>query len=147
VSQISRTRGTAGINALPKSRRQAIFPMSFTARFAHVPRKMPKAVQICHVMTNPPRMLAGDTSAEKTGTVTSFKPILKALSAVVPPILNETYPMPSKIRQATSWPQCWVQADPIGASNEKMAPKKIVPRRPSQWFRGSDIHPALRNFS
>lgn len=80
------TKGTAGMKAEPSWRRQAMPPVSLMARFAHVPRKMPKAVQTCQVITNPPRMLVGAFSAEKTGTVTSLRPI----------------PMPRRIRHATS---------------------------------------------
>lgn len=89
---------------------------------------MPNAVQSCQVMTSAPRILAGAFSAAKTGTVTSLRPI----------------PIPSKIRQATNWPQCCVHADPMGARTLKTAPTRIVPFRPSKLFRGSEIHPALR---
>ena len=85
------TSGTAGMKALPSWRRQAASAVtSLTARFAQVPRKIPKAVQVCHDMTKPPRMFGGATSAEKTGTVTSFRPM----------------PTPRSRRHATSWPQC-----------------------------------------
>jgi hypothetical protein len=72
-------------------------------------------------------MLVGEFSAEKTGTVTSLRPI----------------PIPSRIRVATSSPQCCVTAMPKGEMREKIAPMKMVPRRPTQLFRGSEIHPAL----
>lgn len=39
------------------------------------PQALPKAVQTCQDMTRPPRMMAGEFPAEKTGTVTSFKPM------------------------------------------------------------------------
>src|SRR3954471_4253432 len=78
-------------------------------------------------MTRPPRMFAGEFSAEQTGTVTSLRPI----------------PIPSKIRHATSWPQCWVHAEPKGASRLKIAPRKIVPLRPRRLLIGSEIQPAL----
>lgn len=126
-NQIPKTNGTAGINAEPNCKRHAILPTSLTARFAVVPRKMPKAVQTCQDMTRPPRMFAGEFSAEKTGTVTSLRPI----------------PMPSRILHATSWPQCWVHAEPMGASRLKIAPRKIVPLRPRILLIGSEIHPAL----
>lgn len=102
-------------------------PTSLTMRLAQVPRKIPNAVHSCHVMTKPPRMLAGATSAEKTGTVTSLRPM----------------PMPSKSLHATSWPQVWLTAMPKGESRLKMAPRKIVPRLPIRLFRGSDSQPAL----
>lgn len=119
--------GTAGRKADPSCRRQAMSPTSLTARLAQVPRKMPKAVQICQLMTRPPRTLVGAFSAEKTGTVTSFRPI----------------PMPSSIRQATSWPQVCVTAMPKGAMSEKMAAMKMVLRRPRNSLKGSDIHAVL----
>jgi hypothetical protein len=72
-------------------------------------------------------MFVGATSAEKTGTVTSFNPM----------------PMPSRIRQATSWPHFCVAAEPMGANKLKMAARKMVPLRPMRWFIGSDNHPAL----
>jgi hypothetical protein len=126
-NQIPKTKGTAGMKAEPNCKRHAILPTSLTIRFAVVPRKMPKAVQTCHDMTRPPRMLAGEFSAEKTGTVTSLRPI----------------PSPSKILHATSCPQCWVHAEPIGASRLKIAPRKMVPLRPRRLLMGSEIHAAL----
>lgn len=48
------------MKAEPSCNLQDILPVSFTARFAQVPRKMPKAVQTCHDMTKPPRILVGD---------------------------------------------------------------------------------------
>ena len=78
-------------------------------------------------MTRPPLILVGATSAEYTGTVTSFRPI----------------PIPSRMRVTMSSFQFWVTAMPIGESRENTAPMKMVLRRPSRWFRGSQIHPAL----
>jgi hypothetical protein len=107
-------RGMAGMNADPSCNRQAIVPTLYTAKLAEVPNRIPverrvqvslvsqtsnwvpflslvpKAVHICQDMTKPPRIIVGAFSAEYTGTVTSFNPI----------------PIPSKTRQATSWPQC-----------------------------------------
>lgn len=77
-------------------------------------------------MTRPPRIFVGAFSAEKTGTVTSFRPM----------------PMPSKTRVAASSPHFCVRAIPNGAIKLKMAPMKIVPLLPSQWLKGSEIHPA-----
>lgn len=96
-------------------------------------------------MTSPPRMFAGATSAEKTGTVTSLSPMLMKLlvKGTFAAAEQTTYPIPSRIRQATSCPQCCVRAEPRGAKNEKMAPIKIVVRRPSHSFSGSESHPAL----
>lgn len=135
-------------------------PVSLTARFAQVPKKIPKAVlqtrsqlkylvraqkthQICQVMTSPPRMFAGATSAEKTGTVTSLRPMLITGLAKSRLQICIPYPMPSRTRQAASCPQCCVTAEPRGAKNEKTAPMKIVVRRPSHSFKGSESHPAL----
>lgn len=95
------------MKAEPNCSRHAIGPILPTTRLAQVPRKMPvgvdqsrgrlsnfpmhflpKAVQTCHDMTRPPRMMAGEFSAEKTGTVTSFRPM----------------PMPRSIlRQCQQW--------------------------------------------
>ena len=126
-NQIPSTNGTAGMKAEPSCKRHAILPTSLTMRFAVVPRKMPKAVQTCQDMTKPPRMFAGAFSAEKTGTVTSLRPI----------------PIPSKILHATSWPQCWVHAEPRGANRLKIAPTKMVPLRPMRLLTGSDNQQAL----
>lgn len=115
------------MNAEPNCNRHAISPTSLTARFAQVPRKMPNAVHTCQLITRPPRTLVGEFSAEKTGTVTSFRPI----------------PMPKSTRQATSWPQVCVTAIPKGATKLKMAAMKIVPRRPSQSLKGSEIQAVL----
>ena len=115
------------MKAEPNCSRQAISPVFTTARLAHVPKKMPNAVQTCQDMTRPPRIFVGATSAEKTGTVTSFRPI----------------PMPSSTRHAASWPQCCVVAEPMGAKRLKMAARKIVPRRPRRWLMGSDSQQAL----
>ena len=122
------TNGIAGMKADPSCNRQAIRPVSFMARLAQVPRKMPKAVQSCHDMTKPPRILVGATSAEKTGTVTSFRPM----------------PMPRGILVATSWPQFCVVAEPMGDRRLKIAPMKMVNLRPKRSLKGSEIHPALR---
>jgi hypothetical protein len=65
------------------------------------------------------------------GTVTSFRPI----------------PRPRRRRHATNWPHFWVKPEPIGANKLKMAAKKIVPRRPSRLFRGSEIQAALYHVS
>lgn len=88
---------------------------------------LPKAVQTCQDMTRPPRMSVGEFSAEKTGTVTSLRPI----------------PMPRSMRQAASWPQVCETAMPKGARREKMAATKMTPRRPMRSLRGSEIQPAL----
>lgn len=53
--------GSAGIKADPNWSRHEIFPVSLTTKLATVPRKMPNAVQSCHVMTRAPRMLAAST--------------------------------------------------------------------------------------
>lgn len=120
-------RGTAGMKADPSCNRQAISPVLTTARLAHVPRKIPNAVQTCQDMTNPPRIFVGEFSAENTGTVTSFNPI----------------PIPRSTRQAASWPQCWVNAEPMGATKLNTAAMKMVPLRPMAWLIGSDSQPAL----
>lgn len=60
---IERTRGTAGINAEPSCRRQAIFGTLATTRFAQNPRKIPNAVHICQLITRAPRIAAGEFSA------------------------------------------------------------------------------------
>lgn len=89
---------------------------------------VPNAVHICQDMTSPPRIMAGEFSAEKTGTVTSLRPM----------------PRPRSILQAASWPHVCERPIPKGARREKMAAMKMTPRRPSKLFRGSDSHPALR---
>lgn len=73
-------------------------------------------------------MDAGVFSAEKTGTVTSLRPI----------------PTPKSTRQTASWPQVWEQAMPIGARREKIAAMKIVWRRPRMLLMGSEIHAVLQ---
>ena len=88
-------------------------------------------VHVCHDMTKPPRMLVGAISAEKIGTVTSLSPM----------------PIPRRIRQPISSSQLWVNAWPMGASKEKIAAMKMTCRRPSRWFRGSQIQPALIDIS
>src|SRR5437763_12946810 len=90
-------------------------------------RKITKAVHTGHDITKPPRIMVGSTSAEKTGTVTSFRPM----------------PIPRSIRHATSWPHDCVQAEPIGAKKEKMAARKMVSLRPITWLMGSESQPAL----
>lgn len=47
-------RGTAGINADPSCKRQAIFPVFSTTRFAADPRNIPKAVKSCQLITTAP---------------------------------------------------------------------------------------------
>lgn len=91
-NHVPMTRGTAGIKAEPNCSLHEMSPVFPTARLEQVPRKIPsrgvsydfgalpvrgapKAVQICQDMTKPPRIIAGEFSAEKTGTVTSLRPI------------------------------------------------------------------------
>ena len=50
-------------------------PVSFTARLAQVPKKIPNAVHICQHMTKPPRIDAGAFSALNIGTVEPLQPI------------------------------------------------------------------------
>ena len=49
--------------------------------FATNPRKMPNAVQNCHVMVSAPRILAGEFSAASIGTVDPFAPIPRPVGA------------------------------------------------------------------
>jgi hypothetical protein len=91
------------------------------------PQKIPKAVQTCQLITRPPRTLAGTTSAEKTGTVTSFRPM----------------PTPRSTRQMASWPQFWVKPEPIGARSEKIAAMKMVHLRPTRLLIGSIPHVSM----
>lgn len=51
--------------------------------------------------------------------------------------------MPRSILHAASWPHVWERAMPKGARREKIAARKMTPRRPSQSFSGSENHPAL----
>jgi hypothetical protein len=69
------SRGIAGSRAEPNCRRQEILPVSLTAKLADVPRKIPKAVHICHDMTRAPRMEAGEFSALNMGMVEPLQPI------------------------------------------------------------------------
>ena len=121
------SNGIAGMMAEPNCKRHDRAPVPATARLAHVARRIPNAVHSCQDMTNPPRMFLGATSAENTGTVTSFSPI----------------PRPRSIRQATSWPHVCEQAIPMGANTPKIAPMKIVNLLPTRWLRGSDSQAAL----
>jgi hypothetical protein len=66
---------------------------------------------------------------QHTGTVTSLRPI----------------PIPSSTRVAMSSPHFWVVAIPKGARSEKTAATKIVPRRPIQSLKGSEIQAVLFN--
>ena len=61
--KMNRIRGIAGIKADPSCNRQAFFPVCTIVKFAHVPKKIPNAVQSCHDMTKAPRMAAGAFSA------------------------------------------------------------------------------------
>ena len=55
--------GIAGSIADPSCNLQAIFPVCATAKLAHVPRKIPKAVHNCQDITRAPRIEAGEFSA------------------------------------------------------------------------------------
>lgn len=73
-------------------------------------------------------MAAGEFSAAKTGTVTSFNPM----------------PTPRSTRQIANSHQSCVVADPRGARTEKIAATKIVPLRPMKLLKGSEIHAVLQ---
>lgn len=75
---------------------------------------MPKAVHICQLITNAPLIFAGLFSAAKMGTVEPFSPI----------------PTPISRRVMNNSSQVCVKAPPIGASRQKTAEMKMVPRRP-----------------
>src|SRR5271154_2959984 len=106
--------GTAGINAEPNWSLHEIAPVSFTARLAQVPKKIPNAVHICQHITRPPRTEAGAFSAQKIGTVEAFEPM----------------PMPRRKRVRRSSHQFCVTAEPITERQQNMAEKKMVPRLP-----------------
>ena len=97
-------------------------------------------------MTRPPRILVGAFSAEKTGTVTSFKPMPMPRSILhfgISPKKHEDSCVAHSYLHAASCPQVCETAMPNGASREKTAATKMTPRRPRTSFRGSEIHPAL----
>ncbi len=106
--------GTAGIKAEPNCRRHDILPVSFTARFAHVPRNIPKTVQTNQELARPPRIEVGLFSAQKTEVMDPFKPM----------------PIPSKRRATRSWTQVWENAEPMGGRQQNIAATNIAPRRP-----------------
>ena len=78
-------------------------------------------------MTKLPRMRAGEFSAAKMGTVDPFAPI----------------PIPSRRRVMKSSFQVWVKAPPMTGKKQKIAEKKMVPRRPNQLFNGSESQQPL----
>ena len=90
---------------------QAMSPTLPTTKFAVTPRRIPKAVHICQVMTKAPRIAAGLFSAAKIGTVEALMPI----------------PMPSRSLVIKSCGQFCVKAPPMGVIKQKMAEMKIVP--------------------
>jgi hypothetical protein len=96
-------------------------PVSFTARLA--PKKIPNAVQICQHITRPPRMEAGAFSAQKIGTVEALEPI----------------PIPRRKHVIRSSHEVWVTAEPMTERQQNLAEKKMVPRLPQYFFKGSDI--------
>jgi hypothetical protein len=102
--------GTAGMKAEPIWRRHAISPTWYTARLAQKPRKIPKAVHICHDMTSAPRILAGEFSAAKMGTDEPFKPM----------------PIPISRRVMKSCSHDCETAPPMGVRRQKMALMKMV---------------------
>jgi hypothetical protein len=63
------------MKAEPNCNLQAMAPVSLTTRLATVPRKIPKAVHNCHVITSAPRIVAGAFSAANIGTVAPLHPI------------------------------------------------------------------------
>lgn len=63
------------MNADPSCSLHAMAPVLTTIRLAEKPSMIPKATKSCHDIVNAPRMLVGAFSAEKTGTVTSFRPM------------------------------------------------------------------------
>lgn len=81
---------------------------------AQNPKKIPNAVQSCQLMTNAPRIAAGEFSAAKMGTVTPFAP------------------MPNPRMSLTTKRVCheWVKAEPRGVAKSTMAVMKMVLRRP-----------------
>jgi len=124
--------GSAGIRALPSCKRHEILPVSLTAKFAQVPKKIPNAVHICHVMTKAPRIEAGEFSALKIGMVAPLQPM----------------PRPSSKRVMKSWGQVCETAEPMGARVQKIAETKMVPRRPKCAFKGSESqHPLEKTMS
>ena len=71
-------------------------------------------------------MRAGEFSAAKMGMVDPFAPI----------------PIPNKRRVTNSSSHVRVKAPPMTGKKQKIAEKKIVPRRPNQLFKGSESqHP------
>jgi hypothetical protein len=77
---------------------------------AQKPRKIPKAVHICHDITSAPRILAGEFSAAKIGTDEPFNPI----------------PIPINKRVMNSCSHDCETAPPMGVKRQKMALMKIV---------------------
>ena len=122
------------MNADPSCKRQAILPVWYNARFAENPlrismsaatrekqqapthMKIPKATHSCQPITSPPRIEAGQFSAANTGIVDALVPI----------------PIPSSRRQTNSCGHDWVKAEPITERQQKIAEKKMVPRRPKR---------------
>ncbi|CCF43248.1 hypothetical protein CH063_13012 [Colletotrichum higginsianum] len=99
-------------------------------------------------MTRPPRIRVGEFSAEKTGTVTSFRPIPIPRSILSMPVSDMNSCLKwflwfSDYLDAASWPQVCETAMPNGAISERMAATKMTPRRPRSSLRGSEIQPAL----
>lgn len=123
-------RGKAGSRAEPNCSLQAILPVSFTARLATVPRKMPKAVHNCHVMTRAPRIEAGAFSAAKIGTVAPLHPIpmprrRRVMKSCSHAGLCQIWSLPYSLGNSLC-----ETADPIGDRAQKMADTKMQPRRP-----------------
>jgi len=115
--------GTAGMNAEPSWYRQTSCSGKTKATtLATKPKNIPKAVQNCQVMVRAPRILAGEFSAARTGTVAPLAPI----------------PIPMTRRTTKRVSHECVKAEAIGVAIKIRAVMKIVPRRPKKRFKGSD---------
>lgn len=79
-------------------------------------------------MTSAPRIGAGEFSAAKMGTVLAFAPM----------------PMPRRTRQPSSCGQVWEKALPMTGQRQKLAAKKIAPRRPKKLLSGSESQQPMR---
>lgn len=99
---------------------------SMKATEAMYPSIIPNAVHICHIITNAPRMMAGEHSAPYTGVVVDLAPTAK----------------PRRNRASSRFHQVCAAAIQKDEAKDMKHEMKMHPRRPNQRFRGAVVqHP------
>ena len=145
------------MNAEPNCSLHEMAPVSFTARLAQVPKKIPNAVHICPIhaiesVIKPTQVYLG-LSSRIIGTRHPMAEIMVLtmlyewnLQHMTSPPRTEAgafsaqkigtvdaldpIPMPRRKRVMRSSHQVWVKAEPMTDRQQNMAEKKMVPRRP-----------------